>query len=291
MDFGGDGISCATNATLGREEEYALQPAPKAKNVLIVGGGPAGMEAARVSALRGHQVTLCEKGERLGGQLLLAERAQPSDRIQLLTHYLKKQLGKRGVQIKLGCDVTPEFIQRMRPDVVVLATGAKASRPAIPGVDRPNVVGVMELLSGSAETGQRTVVIGGERVGLKAAEYLAEQGKTVTLTRRGPFIGSRLAPTIRRPLIDRLRDLGVTMLTGIHYEEITEQGLEITNAKGKHQTVKADTVVFATGAIPDKGLERTLVGASPELHLVGDCVSPRDISSAISEGFNVGRAI
>lgn len=291
MDFGGDGISCATNATLGREKEYALGPAPKAKKVLIVGGGPAGMEAARVSALRGHQVTLCEKGERLGGQLLLAERAQPSDRIQLLTHYLKKQLDKSGVQIELGCDVTPEFIQQMKPDVVVIATGVKTSRPEISGADRPNAVGVVELLSRRAETGQRVVVMGGERVGLKAAEYLAEQGKTVTVTRRGPFMGSKLAPTIRRPLIDRLRDLGVSMLTGIDYEEITKQGLEITDAEGKHQTLKADTVVFATGAIPDKGLEQTLVGASPELHLVGDCVSPRDIVTAISEGFSVGRAL
>jgi len=291
MDFGGDGISCTTNATLGREKECALEPARKAKNVLIVGGGPAGMEAARVSALRGHRVTLCEKGDRLGGQLLLAERAQPSDRIQLLTHYLKRQLGKHGVQTELGCRVTTEFIQQMKPDVVVIATGVKMSEPAIPGVDRPNVVGVVELLSRRIDTGRRVVVIGGERVGLKAAECLAEKRKTVTVTRRGPFMASKLAPTIRRPLIDRLRDLGVSMLTGVHYEGITERGLAITDAEGKHQTVETDTVVFATGARPDRELAQALVGTSPELHLVGDCVSPRDIVSAISEGFSVARAI
>jgi 2,4-dienoyl-CoA reductase-like NADH-dependent reductase (Old Yellow Enzyme family)/thioredoxin reductase len=285
------GIRCSVNATLGREAESKIVPASKPKNILIAGGGPAGMEAARAAALRGHRVTLYEKETRLGGQLIQAAIPPHKDRIAPLVSYLERQLNQLGVEIKLGTEATTKTVEELKPDVVVLATGVKPFIPDIPGVTNANVVQAGDVLEGGVETGNRVVVIGGELVGCEVAEFLADQGKKVTVARRGAEMAVGIGPSLRNFVLSRLAAKGVTLLPGIKYREITPEGLAITTAEGEPKTIPADTVVLAAGAVPDNQLYDKLQGKAAKVHCIGDCVQPRTIRDAIAEGFRVGSQI
>lgn len=286
-----EGRACAVNAAVGRERQYAIAPAEKKKRVLVVGGGPAGMEAARVAALRSHEVTLCEKGERLGGQLWLAATAPEKGRwIEPLVDYLTSQVGKAGVKVELGKEVTPEIVQEAKPDVVIIATGLTPFIPEIPGVDRDNVVTAADVLAGKVEVGERVVIIGGEQVGCETADLLSERGKKVIITRRGPRLVTGMPVLLRVLLMERLRAKGVVWLTGVQYQEITDRGLVITY-ETERTTIEADTLVLATGARPNTELYRSIGGKFPEIYIAGDCVEPRGIFQAIHEGHGVAQQI
>ena len=282
---------CTINAALGREREYGIKPAEGRKKVLIVGGGPAGMEAARVATLRGHEVTLYEEGSRLGGQLNVA--AVPSSRKGLLalTGYLMSQVRKLGIKVSLGEEVTAELVEEVKPEVVIVATGATPFIPEIPGVGGSNVAGALDVLAGKVEVGDRVVVIGGELVGCNTAEFLAEKGRKVTIMRRGPAMALRLGPTWRELILNKLVELGVTMLTEVRYEEITERGLVITNREGNRQTIGADTIVLAAGARPNRKLFKELEGRVPEIYLAGDCIAPRRALYAVADGSRIAHGI
>jgi 2,4-dienoyl-CoA reductase-like NADH-dependent reductase (Old Yellow Enzyme family)/thioredoxin reductase len=289
--FTAEELKCSVNASLAKEAEYALRPAERKRKVLVVGGGPAGMEAARTAAIRGHNVVLWEKKEKLGGQLLLAAVAPHKEVISHLNKYMAGQLKKAGVQVLLGHEVTAESVKKMRPEVIVLATGSTPFIPDIPGLRRDNVVLALDVLAGKEEVGNRVVVIGGELVGCETADYLAQKGKIVTIMRRGPSIAANLNPRARDNLLARLARNGVTMLTSVRYEEITDRGLVITDKEGKRQNIEADTVVLATGAIQNTELATQLEGQDITLHLIGDCVTPGKIIDAIRDGARVGREI
>jgi 2,4-dienoyl-CoA reductase-like NADH-dependent reductase (Old Yellow Enzyme family)/thioredoxin reductase len=289
--FTAEELKCSVNAALAKEAEYALRPADRKKKVLVVGGGPAGMEAARTAAMRGHGVVLWEKKEKLGGQLLLAAVAPYKEVIGRLNKYMAGQLKKAGVRVLLGHEVTADAVKRMRPEVVVLATGSTPFVPDIPGSRGDNVVLASDVLAGKEEVGNRVVVIGGELVGCETADYLTQKGKTVTIVRRGPSMAANLNTRARDNLLARLTRNGVTMLTGVRYEEITDKGLVITNKEGKRQNIGADTIVLATGATPNTELAAELQGQNIALHVIGDCVTPGKISEAIRDGARVGREI
>jgi len=289
--YRGVGLCCAVNPEAGKELESRLTPAPQKKRVLVVGGGPGGMEAATVAARRGHQVTLCEKDDRLGGQLLLAAIPPHKEAIAELNRQMAGQLQKAGVEVKLKCKATPDSIAQAKPDAVVVAAGSAPLVPEIPGVKGKKVVGAIEVLSGKARVGHRVVVLGGELVGCEVADYLAAQGKNVTITRRGPQMAVNLPSIERENLLGRLAQQGVTMLPGVKYEEITAQGLVITDKEGKKRTLEADTIVLAAGATPLSELAQKIKGKVAEVHSVGDCVQPRKIAEAIEEGARVGRQL
>jgi pyruvate/2-oxoglutarate dehydrogenase complex dihydrolipoamide dehydrogenase (E3) component len=175
--------------------------------------------------------------------------------------------------------------------VVVLATGSTPFIPDIPSVRRDNVVLALDVLDGWEGVGDRVVVIGGELVGCETADYLAQKGKIVTIVRRGPSIAASVNPQARDNLLARLIKNGVTMLTGVRYEEITDRGLVITDKEGQRQTIEADTVVLATGAMQNTELVTELEGQDIALHLIGDCVTPGKIIDAIRDGARVGREI
>lgn len=282
-------LHCRVNPAVGKESESTVTLAKKPKKLVVIGGGPAGMEAATIAARRGHQVTLFEKEPRLGGQLLLAAVPPYKGELTELTKYLGAQLEKANVSIQLGREATMTDIESIAPDVVVLATGGLSFIPEIPGIDRDNVVTAEEVLAGSTEVGERVVVIGGELVGCETAEFLADAGKKVTITRRGQAMAAALAANVRGPLVGRLTNKGVTMLTGVRYQEITSEGLVITSREGQKYTIPADTIVLAAGSRPNTNLLRLLEGKVPEVYQVGDCLKPRSLLEALADGFHTAR--
>jgi len=285
------GIRCRVNAALGREEEYKIVPAKRPRKVLVVGGGPAGMEAARVAALRRHKVTLWEKEARLGGQLNQAVIAPHKERIGVLTKYLQTQLKKLEVDVELRKEATPALVEELKPEVVVLATGVKPLVPEIPGMNKVNVVQAGDVLESKVETGNRVIVIGGELVACETAEFLAEKKKKVTVVRRGPEMALGVGPSHRSFFLDRLLVKGVTLLTGVRYNEITTDGLVVTTKEGERKIIEADTIVLAVGSIPDRKLYEEIKAKVPEIYSAGDCDEPRTIREAIADGYRIGLEI
>lgn len=285
-----EGVCCAVNAAVGREREYELKPAESVKTVVVVGGGPAGMEAARVASLRGHRVILFDEGDELGGQLLLASKPPFKDTLAAFRQYLVGQMAKLAVELRLGQKFTADVLDQLKPDAVVLATGVISFVPQIPGIEGRQVLLASEVLDG-AETGKRVAVIGGELVGCDTALYLAQQGKTVTIMRRGPQVAAKVNPHVGVPLIRRLEAKGVTILTGVQYEEITGAGVIVRTEAGEIRTVEADTVVLAAGARPNTELLSSVEGKAAQVICVGDCVEPRGIREAVEEGYRAGLAL
>ena len=287
-------LHCSVNAAVGKEREYEIKPAQKTKRVMVIGGGPGGMEAAIVAALRGHAVTIMEKQPQLGGKLILAATPPYKDEIQLFTDYLINRIKKSGIAVELGKEANINSVKRLKPDVVILATGSTPLVPKIRGINKgvnnKRVVFAEDVLAGE-ETGQRVVIIGGGLVGCETGEFLVKQGKTVTIVEilNDIAVGVNISFKIR--LINRLTAGGVTMLTGAKCQEINEKYVVVITKEGKEQTIEADSVVMAVGAKPDIKLLKSLKDLAPEIHLVGDCVEPRRIIDAVSDGHRVGLTI
>lgn len=284
-------VDCTVNPALGREREYRITPAERAKRVLVVGGGPAGMEAARVAALRGHEVTLCERNGSLGGQLLPASVPKFKKPIKDLLEYLEAQAAKVGVKIELGKEATAELVRELKPDVVILATGAAHLIPGIPGIDGPKVATACQILLGEKEAGKKVVVIGGGEVGSEIAWFLAEQGRKVAILEMMYGVAVDMNLFSRFYLLDRLAELGVEVLANMTAKEVTDKGVVAVDMNGNKQVVEADTVVVAAGFRSNNELEERLRGEVAELYSVGGCVEPGKIWGAIHSGSRVARQI
>jgi 2,4-dienoyl-CoA reductase (NADPH2) len=281
---------CVVNPRAGKELEYAISPAPVSKRVFVVGGGPGGMETAMVAASRGHQVTVYERGDRLGGQLLTASLPPHKDEIDALVGSLIVRTREAGVEVKLNTEVDLKTIEQGKPDVVVLATGATAIVPDIPGVRGNNVVTAVEVLTGQKEVGDTVIVIGGGMVGCETAEFLAQRGKKVSIVEMLPRIGNDIVATNRPFTLARLRGLGIRMDTNARVEEITDKGVRVSR-DGVSDSLEGDTAVLAVGFVANKELAGKLEGRVAELYSVGDCVEARMIREAVEEGFRVGMEI
>ena len=287
----GQYISCSLNPACGNEKALAVKPAERKRSVLVIGGGPGGMEAARVAALRGHKVTLWEKKDKLGGNLIPCSIPDFKQDIRSLISYLSTQMKKLGVDIRLGKEATPELIEKEGADVVLVATGARTLFPEITGVDKDIVLDPIDLLMGRREAGENVIVAGGGLVGSEVAAYLAEQGKKVTIIEMLKDIAYDLHPANRMHLLDMLTKGNVTVMTSTTLEEISNEGVVVTDAEGKEKTLKADTVVLALGMKEESELWNALKGKVRELHAIGDCVKPRRIMDAMWEGYRLARLI
>ena len=284
-------VSCAVNPAAGMEREFALRPAERCKSVLVIGGGPGGMEAARVAASRGHQVTLWEKSDHLGGNLVPASVPDFKENLRRLIDYLSTQIRKLGVDIKLGTTATPEMVQEMAPQVVIIATGATPIIPKIPGVDKSKVSCATDILMGSKDVGKTVVVVGGGLIGCEVAAFLAGKSKQVTLIEMMDSLAADVNVVNRDQLMMMLAERNIEMLTNTTTSEIIDGGVIVNGKSGEKRELKADGVVLAVGLESQDSLQQALMGKVAELRAIGDCVQPRKVIDAIWEGFRFARLI
>jgi 2-enoate reductase len=283
-------VSCSVNPCVGKERYYAITRAERPKNVMVIGGGPAGMEAARVAALKGHKVTLFEKEMELGGQLRAASKPSFKSPLADLVDYFSNQLKKLRVRIIRGKEVTLQLISREKPEAVVLAAGAVPSVPSIPGIENKKVITAVDLLLGKKRAGDEVIVLGAALVGCDTALFLAQKGKKVTIIKIRP--GTEIAEDLYWPskvsLLEELSRNKVTILTNLTIKELTDGGVVAADKDGTLRTYRADTIVLALGAKSEEKMVENLKDKVSELYIVGDCANPRKIGEAIHEGFVAG---
>ncbi|MBI2831173.1 MAG: FAD-dependent oxidoreductase [Chloroflexi bacterium] len=287
---------CTVNAEAGREREFnEAKPAEVKKKVMVVGGGPGGMEAARVAALRGHRVTLYEKAPELGGTLMVAAAPPGKTKILWVRDYLEKQLKKLKVKVVLNTEVTPELVEKVSPDVIVLATGSRPTIPDTPGVRGKNVATASDVLSGKVKLGKKKsiAVIGGSMVGCETAEYLADKGSKVTVVKMRPGAAAAdMQPAQRIILLEHLEKAKVPIVSNREVLEYTSEGVMTRDrTTGVKDFIKADFIVLAQGFKPARELEEALEEKDIELYSLGDCVEPRIIKEAVYEASMIGRRI
>jgi len=259
----------------------------------VVGGGPGGMVAALTAAQRGHQVTLYEKKDTLGGELLPGGQPAFKSEIERLLRYWKEELADSQVKVRLNTEVTPDLVRRERPDALVVAVGGVPIMPSIPGIDNSNVMSAVEaLLEPDEVKGKEVIVLGGGEVGCECAVFLAQQGRKVTIVEMlGELVPTGDIHRIRVDLLRMLEDAGVEALTDTQATEIVEGGVSLQSGDGSQQFLKADFVVVAVGMKPLNQVAHQLAGECADVRLVGDCLEPRRIRDAVVEGDLAGRLI
>jgi 2,4-dienoyl-CoA reductase-like NADH-dependent reductase (Old Yellow Enzyme family)/pyruvate/2-oxoglutarate dehydrogenase complex dihydrolipoamide dehydrogenase (E3) component len=283
-------IRCATNPALAWEDRLPITSEEHPKSVAIIGGGPGGMEAARVCALRGHKVTIYEK-RKLGGVLIEASVPDFKADIRRLTSYYLAQVKKLKIKV-VHQEAKVETIRSGKFDAVVVAVGAAMRKPDVAGIDKPNVTDVISVLNGKAKVGQRVHVVGGGIIAVEVGLWLAEQGKQVTFTTRQNEL-MRDVGQPRAAYEERLaKQKKVTVHTGKALDKVTDKGTVVVDSNGNRLKIVADTVVLASGFLPQLDIrDQFEKETNLDVYAVGDCVSPRLIYDAIHDGFAVGRKI
>ena len=312
-------VTCLVNPRAGKEAETEIIPAAPVKKVLVIGGGPAGMKAACTAAERGHQVTLAERDNELGGQLLLNRHIPGRREMVTAATDLINNLRALNVNTLLGKEVDQGLVREMKPDVVILATGASPILPNIPGIETQGVVTAWDVLSGKDRVGEKVVIVGGNAVGLETALYLADQGtlppevlhflvanraeswetleglvnrgdKHITVVEMMKRAGEDIGSSTRWTVMMELRRLGVNILTSATAVGIRPEGVEIEKGE-KRDLLPADSVVIAAGAEPANSLIDEMADLAPEIYTIGDAKAPRNALEAIKEGFLTGLRI
>jgi 2,4-dienoyl-CoA reductase-like NADH-dependent reductase (Old Yellow Enzyme family)/thioredoxin reductase len=277
-------IRCTVNPVIGRELEHNNAfPATTPKKVLVVGGGPAGLEAAVTAAERGHKVVLCEADEQTGGLLKCEAHVPFKKELYDFVGQLRRRAEKDGVEIRTNTFVTPEYAQEIEPDVVVCAVGADYVKPPIPGIDSEKVRFLPDLERADTDYGERVVVLGGGLVGCETAIHLNRMGKKVTVVEMRDTYASD-APLVHRQGIELELHKGVKMLVSTSALRITEEGVVVSNADGE-RLLLADTVFCATGLRSRGEVRESLRFVAPRFIEVGSCTRPGTVFQAVSEAY------
>ncbi len=287
--------NCTVNMGMGRELDYKIEPAARKKKVMVVGGGPAGMEAARTLAERGHDVSLYEKSSSLGGQWKLVANFLPEE-IRLI-EYLSTGMRKAGVKVFLDKEIDAWLVERIKPDIALIATGSTPAPLNVPGAEGGNVVQATDVLAGKVNVGDEVVVIGGRLVGLTAALFLAGKGKKVSVVTRNK-IARGLMHNSKIVFQELLLNNGVRLFPNCTPESITPSGVNCWWDSGEPPEkenifffLKADTIVLAVGAINNSRLGDLISSIIPETYKIGDCSGKRSIFAAMREGSEIARKL
>jgi NADPH-dependent 2,4-dienoyl-CoA reductase/sulfur reductase-like enzyme len=278
---------CAVNPEIGEEEEIrVLPPVRHKKKVLVVGGGPAGMQAAITAAERGHEVTLIEKNARLGGALMCEEAVPFKKKTAEYLSLMARRTKHGGTKVLTGTVFSEELAAVENPDVIIAAIGAAPVVPAfIPGFDRTNVFSAERVYLDAELTGQKTVIIGGGLVGTELAIYLAALGRAVTLVEALPALTDGGNFLHGLALSVQLREKNVTVRTGTRVLAIEDGGVRVSPESSAEELLPADTVVYAVGQKPLQAEAIALSKYAPEFHIIGDCSAPKNIREATRAGY------
>ena len=283
-------IECLVNPFLGREKDLVFHPAKDKKKIMVVGGGPAGMNVAWIAAKRGHKVKLFEKSPFLGGQLVLGSTTTYKKGIRNLINFQENQVKRYGVECVLGKEVTPETIKLEDPDVVILATGSYPIIPNIPGVDKEIVVPVSDILLQNGVMPKESIVVGGGPTGCEVALHLAESGSKVTIVEMLSRIGNGLESITRKVLLNKLKQNNVIFMTDSMLKRVEDNGVVIKN-KDREIFLSAERVILSIGSRPDTRLYEQIKDEGYEIHQIGDCLEPRSAKTAIYEGTVLGLSL
>lgn len=282
---------CSVNPVAGREyTEKDVCPALIPKKVLVIGGGPAGMEAAITLADRGHQVILAEKSGRLGGAIRFAGHVSFKSKLDQLMQVLIRRVERRKITVMLNTGMTPELARSLRPDAIVCAIGADPIVPPVPGVDLEIAVSAVGMHEHMEEIGQNVVILGGGLVGCEESILLGELGKKVTVLEMKPEL-CRDAPFLHHEaVLLEMERLGITARTGMRCTGILPDGVT-AEQDGKEIKLPADTVIIAAGLAPKLDEAESFRSCAPEFWKIGDCRQARNVRLAIHEGYDAGSYI
>jgi 2,4-dienoyl-CoA reductase-like NADH-dependent reductase (Old Yellow Enzyme family)/thioredoxin reductase len=303
---------CRINACFGTDSYDMAPPATKKKKVVVVGAGPSGMQAARVAAARGHDVTLYEQGGYLGGAVALASMVKGFE-IEELPKFLKffrTQVKKTGVKVKLHRQFDDSVLTVEKPDVLVVAAGGVPTKPDVPGYELKNVVKTADLYAllkvmirffGPQllrkltkfwmPVGKKVVVVGGAIQGCQLSEFLIKRGRNVTIVEEGEELGEWLVPERKTRLFYWFDKKGIERLTGVKLVKFTKEGVTIETKEGKTRLLEANTIIPVLPFSPNKELAEKLTGKVAEVYTIGDCDSPAVIPDATKAGWRVGNTI
>jgi 2,4-dienoyl-CoA reductase-like NADH-dependent reductase (Old Yellow Enzyme family)/thioredoxin reductase len=276
-------LQCAVNPEAGREESLAFTRAERPKKVWVVGGGPAGLKTAEVAAERGHRVTLFEEKKNLGGQFALA--AIPPGK-QVLNEFTRQLIGRTQrlpLELRLGKSFDETFLEKEKPDVLVLATGANPAPPPLEGLGSHPVLSPGEALSSPEKLGRKVLIIGGGGIGAETADFLSEQGKDVTLVEMREGIALDLVGHLQHFLNKRLEDKNVRVLTSTEVLRFEPSGVWVEDSGGRRKLEGFDSVVAAVAAKPNNELASSLKGKVAEIFVIGDAARPREVLEALLE--------
>lgn len=284
-------IRCAVNPIMGREHRYKnIQPALEKKNVYVIGGGPGGMQAAMTLRERGHNVTIFDKNDCLGGMLIDATALPFKQELRKYMDWAIHMTKESGATIQLNTTVTKELIEKETPDAVIVATGAHYFKPNIKGIDGKNVVSVSDVDHKKVTVGEKVVVCGGGLTGVESALALARDGKNVTVVDMVPEedFCKNMFYIIKYSLLSEVKDAGIQFVGNSKIMEFTDQGVVVQDENGNTTVLEADTAVIALGLKADTSLYEDIMEIMPaDTYLVGDCEGPKNVFNATFKGFNV----